>query len=119
MIPYILTDFGITKHYVVNNSGTVGYLAPEVLCKVNHNFSIDYYSVGIKTYELMFSHRPYIGKNKHEVKQLILTRQAKVEYEDIPFGFSNNISDFINGLIQRKPKNRLGKNNINEVINHS
>ena len=56
------------------NSGTVGYLAPEVLCKVNHNFSIDYYSVGIKTYELMFSHRPYIGKNKHEVKQLILLK---------------------------------------------
>ena len=74
MIPYIITDFGITKHYVVNNSGTVGYLAPEVLCKVNHNFSIDYYSVGIKTYELMFSHRPYIGKNKHEVKQLILLK---------------------------------------------
>ena len=45
--------------------------------------------------------------------------QAKGEYEDIPFGFSNNISDFINGLIQRKPKNILGKNNINEVINHS
>jgi len=118
-----ITDFGIAKHYVVNNkkdtSGTIGYLAPEVLCNVNHNFSIDYYAVGIITYELMFGHRPYIGKNKHEVKQLILTRQAKVEYEDIPFGFSNSISDFINGLIQRKPKNRLGKNNINEVINHS
>ena len=46
-----ITDFGIAKHYVVNKkkdtSGTVGYLAPEVLCNVNHNFSIDYYAVGI------------------------------------------------------------------------
>jgi len=55
-----ITDFGIAKHYVINNrkdtSGTVGYLAPEVLCNVNHNFSIDYYAVGIITYELMYGH---------------------------------------------------------------
>ena len=118
-----ITDFGIAKHYVINNkkdtSGTIGYLAPEVLCKVNHNFSIDYYAVGIITFELIFGHRPYIGKNKHEVKQLILTKQAKVDYDDLPEGFSNNIADFINKLIQRKPKNRLGKNNIDEVLNHT
>ena len=117
-----ITDFGIAKHYVVNNkkdtSGTIGYLAPEVLCNVNHNFSIDYYAVGIITYELMYGHRPYLGKNKHEVKQLILTRQAKIDYDDLPYGFSNDIADFINGLIQRKPKNRLGKNEISEVLNH-
>ena len=118
-----ITDFGIAKHYVINNkkdtSGTIGYLAPEVLCNVNHNFSIDYYAVGIITFELIFGHRPYIGKNKHEVKQLILTKQAKVDYDDLPEGFSNNIADFINKLIKRKPKNRLGKNNIDEVLNHT
>ena len=117
-----ITDFGIAKHYVINNkkdtSGTIGYLAPEVLCNVNHNFSIDYYAVGIITYELMYGHRPYIGKNKHEVKQLILTKQAEIDYTDLPNGFSNEIADFINRLIQRKPKNRLGKDSINEVIGH-
>ena len=117
-----ITDFGIAKHYVVNNkkdtSGTVGYLAPEVLCNVNHNFCIDYYAVGIITYELMYGHRPYLGKTKHEVKQLILTRQAEIDYDDLPDGFSNETADFINRLIQRKPKNRLGKDNINEVLDH-
>ena len=117
-----ITDFGIAKHYVVNNkkdtSGTIGYLAPEVLCNVNHNYSIDYYAVGIITYELMYGHRPYLGKNKHEVKQLILTKQAKIEVEDLPEDFSHEIADFINRLIQRKPVNRLGKNDINEVVNH-
>ena len=117
-----ITDFGIAKHYVINNkkdtSGTVGYLAPEVLCNVNHNFSIDYYAVGIITYELMFGHRPYIGKTKHEVKHLILTRQANVDITDLPDGFSDDIADFINRLIQRKPKNRLGKDDINEVLDH-
>ena len=117
-----ITDFGIAKHYVVNNkkdtSGTIGYLAPEVLCNVNHNYSIDYYAVGIITYELMYGHRPYLGNNKHEVKQLILTKQAKIEVEDLPEDFSHEIADFINRLIQRKPVNRLGKNDINEVVNH-
>ena len=117
-----ITDFGIAKHYVVNNkkdtSGTIGYLAPEVLCNVNHNFSIDYYAVGIITYELMYGHRPYLGKTKHEVKQLILTKQAEIDYDDLPYGFSNETADFINRLIQRKPKNRLGKDSINEVIEH-
>ena len=117
-----ITDFGIAKKYTVNNkkdtSGTVGYLAPEVLCNENHNFSIDYYAVGIITYELAYGHRPYIGKTKHEVKQLILTRQAHVEYDDLPDGYQNEAADFINKLIQRKPKNRLGKDSINQVINH-
>ena len=117
-----ITDFGIAKHYSINNkkdtSGTIGYLAPEVLCNVNHNFPIDYYAVGIITYELMYGHRPYLGKTKQEVKQLILTRQAEIDYEDLPDDFSNETADFINKLIQRKPKNRLGKDNINEVIMH-
>ena len=117
-----ITDFGIAKHYIINNkkdtSGTVGYLAPEVLCNVNHNFCIDYYAVGIITYELMYGHRPYLGKSKHEVKQLILTKQAEIDYDDLPDGFSNETADFINKLIQRKPKNRLGRNSINEVLTH-
>ena len=119
----LITDFGIAKRYTINNkkdtSGTVGYLAPEVLCNVNHGFSIDYYSVGIITYELIFGHRPYLGKSKHEIKQLILTRQAHVDYDELPDGFKEDVCDFINNLIQRKPKNRLGKNGIKEVIEHS
>jgi len=117
-----ITDFGIAKKYKVNNrkdtSGTVGYLAPEVLCNENHNFSIDYYAVGIITFELAYGHRPYIGKTKSEVKHLILTRQAQIDYDELPEGYSNEAADFINKLIQRKPKNRLGKNGIKEVINH-
>ena len=117
-----ITDFGIAKKYKVNNrkdtSGTVGYLAPEVLCNENHNFSIDYYAVGIITFELAYGHRPYLGKTKSEVKQLILTRQAQIDYDELPDGYSNEAADFINKLIQRKPKNRLGKNSIKEVINH-
>ena len=117
-----ITDFGIAKKYVVNNkkdtSGTVGYLAPEILCNQNHTYSIDYYAIGIIAYELAYGHRPYIGRTKHEVKQLILTQQAQVDYDELPNGYHDEAADFINQLIQRKPKNRLGKDSISEVINH-
>jgi hypothetical protein len=66
----------------------------------------------------MYGHRPYLGKSKHEVKQLILTKQAEIDYDELPEGFSNETADFINRLIQRKPKNRLGRNSINEVLTH-
>ena len=118
-----ITDFGIAKKYVVNNkkdtSGTVGYLAPEILCNQNHTYSIDYYAIGIIAYELAYGHRPYIGRTKHEVKQLILTQQAHIDYDELPNGYQDEAADFINQLIQRKPKNRLGRDGISEVINHS
>ena len=117
-----ITDFGIAKKYVVNNkkdtSGTVGYLAPEILCNQNHTYSIDYSAVGIIAYELAYGHRPYIGRSKHEVKQLILTQQAHIDYDELPNGYQDEAADFINQLIQRKPKNRLGKDSIFELINH-
>ena len=117
-----ITDFGIAKKYIVNNkkdtSGTVGYLAPEILCNQNHTYSIDYYAIGIIAYELAYGHRPYIGRSKHEVKQLILTQQAHIDYDELPNGYEDEAADFINQLIQRKPKNRLGRDGISEVINH-
>ena len=117
-----ITDFGIAKKYVVNNkkdtSGTVGYLAPEILCNQNHTYSIDYYAVGIIAFELAYGHRPYIGRSKHEVKQLILTQQAHIDYDELPNGYQDEAADFINQLIQRKPKNRLGRDSISELINH-
>ena len=117
-----ITDFGIAKKYVVNNkkdtSGTVGYLAPEILCNQNHTYSIDYYAVGIIAYELAYGHRAYIGRSKHEVKQLILTQQAHIDYDELPNGYHDEAADFINQLIQRKPKNRLGRESISELIYH-
>ena len=49
---------------------------------------------------------------------MIITKQAKINLEDLPNDYSIEVIDFVNKLIQRKPKLRLGKNNINELINH-
>lgn len=117
-----ITDFGIAKRYQPNNardtSGTIGYMAPEVLNNENHGYSSDYYAVGIIAYEFLFGHRPYLAKSKRELKELILTRQAQVDIEELPNGWSSEAADFINQLIQRKPKNRLGINSIDDIKAH-
>ena len=68
-IGYIrITDFGVARVYQTNNSsetsGTPGYMAPEVLCRQNHTFSVDHFAVGVIAYELMLRKRPYTGRNR-------------------------------------------------------
>ena len=52
-----MTDFGIAKLYQKENSsetsGTPGYMAPEVMCAQNHTIAVDYFALGVMTYEFM------------------------------------------------------------------
>jgi len=52
-----LTDFGVAKLYDKENStdtsGTPGYMAPEVMCGLNHTIAVDYFALGVMGYEFM------------------------------------------------------------------
>ena len=50
-------------------------LAPEVMCRQNHGVAVDYFAVGVIGYECMFGKRPYIGKNRKEIRDHILSKQ--------------------------------------------
>ena len=117
-----LTDFGIAKYYTKNNykdtSGTVGYMSPEVMCSQNHTIAVDYFALGVITYELMFGKRPYLGKNSKEIKEKILNTQVQIKKNQIPKKWSFESADFINKLLQRKPANRLGLRGPKEVKDH-
>ena len=56
-------DFGLSNCYSKNNfyqtGGTLAYKTPEVILERNHTQSIDYYAVGIITFELFFQKRPH------------------------------------------------------------
>lgn len=118
-----ITDFGVARVYTQNNSkdtsGTPGYMAPEVLCRNNHTISVDYFALGVILYELMLGKRPYIGKNRAEIRDKVLSKQVQISTIEIPPGWSMEGADFINRLIQRKPSERLGCNGISELKSHS
>ena len=117
-----LTDFGIAKLYRKDNnkdtSGTPGYMAPEVMNGQNHTIAVDYFALGVIGYELMMKKRPYVGKNRKEIKEKIMSQQVQVKKNMVPQGWSVESADFINRLLQRKPANRLGLRGPTEVKEH-
>lgn len=117
-----ITDFGIARLWTPENakdtSGTPGYMAPEVMCRQNHGVAVDYFALGVLAYEFMTGHRPYQGKSRKEIRDLVLARQVQLTRAEIPQGWSFEAADFINKLIQRKPLNRLGLNGPQEIKAH-
>ena len=107
-----ITDFGIAKENMPDNSsetsGTPGYMAPEVMKAKNHSFAVDFFAVGVIGYEFMLGKRPYYGKNRKEIKEQMLSKQALITEEKIAHGWSSESMDFINLLLQRKEDKRLG-----------
>jgi len=86
------TDLGIARIVKPNNnadtSGTPGYMAPEVMCRQDHSFPVDYYAVGVIAYELMLGRRPYYGRNRKEIRDQILSKQVQIKQDEIPPGWS-------------------------------
>lgn len=55
-----LADLGIARMFcktnpIIDSSGTPGYLAPEIVMNVPNEPTVDYYAIGIITYELIFN----------------------------------------------------------------
>ena len=119
-----VTDFGVAKKNTRDNSsetsGTPGYMAPEVLCGLNHSFSVDFFALGVIIYEFMNGYRPYLGRNRKEIKEAVLAKQIHVHRKQLfENGWSFESGDLINKLLYRKPHKRLGCNGINEIKEHS
>lgn len=117
-----VTDFGVAKVNEADNSsetsGTPGYMAPEVILVQNHTFPSDFFALGVIGFEFMQGYRPYLGRSRKEIKELIISRQARLKEEQLPEGWSAEVVDFINRLLQRKPSKRLGFNGAGEIKAH-
>ena len=118
-----ITDFGIAHKQRKDNSndtsGTPGYMSPEVMLRKPHNIETDYFALGIIAFECMTGRRPYVGRSRKEIREQVLIRQVQLKKSDVPDNWTLEAADFINKLIQRNPKERLGCNGPQEIKNHS
>jgi serine/threonine protein kinase len=83
-----LTDFNISEKIkknkpILNKSGTIGYLSPEVLLKKPQNFASDFYAVGVICYERDMGKIPFNGRNIKELAEKILYRKIDLNEDNM------------------------------------
>ena len=71
-----LTDFGLSKEGIYNNStesfcGSIAYLAPDILNKQGHTRMVDWYLLGVMTYELLTGLPPYYATEREQLYENI------------------------------------------------
>jgi serine/threonine protein kinase len=117
-----IIDFGLARPWMKNNSadtsGTPCYMAPEILLRQNHNYTSDFFAVGVILHELLAGRKPYVGPDRVSYKAQIVKEQKLLKKIDTPESWSLEGTDFINKCIARRPEARLGLNNSAELKTH-
>ena len=115
-----LADFGLSVTCFKRNSvsyifwGSPEYMCPEMLLKVGHNRTLDYYSIGLMLFEMLTGTPPFYCNDRKKIYSAILNQKLMF----YPF-MSNEVCDLILKLLVKDPKNRLGaKNGFEEIKNH-
>ena len=77
-------------------------MAPEVIKRKQHDYSVDYYALGVIIYELIMQKRPYSGRTRKKINEQMNENVAELQYELIENKhlFSKDIVDFCNLLMQ-------------------
>ncbi len=95
-------------------------MAPEVLFASNHSFQVDFFALGVIIFEFMNGYRPYLGRNRKEIKEAVLAKQIHVHRKQLfENGWTLESGDLINKLLYRKPNKRLGCNGIKDIKEHA
>ncbi|OHT07173.1 AGC family protein kinase [Tritrichomonas foetus] len=110
-----LTDFGLSKDISVVQSthtfcGTVDFMAPEVIEKKSYSFPVDWWGLGILTYEFFFGRSPFYDDNRNRMFSKISLSEPTFPPDTKP-----EISDFIKQLLHKNPQER---GNFDKLKNH-
>ncbi|CAI9770587.1 unnamed protein product [Fraxinus pennsylvanica] len=82
--------------------GTEEYVAPEIIRGDGHEFSVDWWALGVLSYEMLYGTTPFKGKNRKETFQKILLGRPEF------FGKPNLLTDLIRKLLEKDATRRLG-----------
>lgn len=103
------TDFGLSKEDMTDEDrtksfvGTMEYLAPELIKKRGYGKAVDWWALGILTFEMIQGDSPF----RHKVPTMLF---EKIMTEDPKFTdrFNSEAKDLITKLLNKNPAKRLG-----------
>lgn len=110
--PKIIVSRSFTK------VGTIDYLSPEMILNTGHSKGVDFWSLGILTFELLCGYPPFISlSDNNELAKLDRILSGKIHFPEF---LSKDARSFISELLQKNKSKRLGclKGGIDDVMNH-
>jgi tRNA A-37 threonylcarbamoyl transferase component Bud32 len=111
-------DFGFAKLIRADTwtvCGTPEYCAPEIILASGHGRWVDWWSVGVLTFELLAGHRPFRGDSVKAIFEQVLKGHV-----DCPSHFEASACGFIGELLEKDRDKRLGcsKNGVEDIQRH-
>ncbi|KAE9588146.1 hypothetical protein Lal_00003383 [Lupinus albus] len=82
--------------------GTEEYVSPEVVCGEGHEFAVDWWALGVLSYEMLYGTTPFKGKNRKETYRNVVFKEPEF------VGKKTALTDLIERLLEKDPVKRLG-----------
>ena len=121
-----IIDYGLAKTLPQDNltrtfCGTPEYLAPEMVTQQGHDFSVDWWALGILVYEMLIGVTPFYNKERRLL--LLKIRQSRVVFPDkrkYRIDYSDEFTDVVLKLLDKNRETRLGSgaSDYEDIINH-
>ncbi|KAJ4761868.1 Protein kinase KIPK [Rhynchospora pubera] len=88
--------------------GTEDYVAPEIIQGKGHEFSVDWWGLGVVLYEMLYGRTPFRGLNRKETFYRVLVKEPELVGEQTP------LRDLIRRLLEKDPDKRITCQEIKE-----
>jgi len=96
-------------------AGPVVYMAPEILFKKGYSSTIDWWSLGVYTYELIFGRRPFRGRTNGGLTHSITKDRLRFP-EDAEMKYSKRGIQALAGFLERTLLNGWDVNPMGKVF---
>ncbi|XP_073421249.1 microtubule-associated serine/threonine-protein kinase 3-like [Dendrobates tinctorius] len=114
---YKAQTIDITREFPADGmTGTLHYIAPEVILGEGYGRPIDWWSIGIIMYEFLTGDVPFKGRYKSDIFNSITTDDITLKFQEC--ALHPKAQSIITQLLIKDPTHRLGTGGANEIKSH-